>query len=78
MFAWIKAFLLKEGNTPVGKAVEHAAVAAGSLAVSAVIAAALKGDLTDPHKAFSTLTAIAVLAGTTFLAGVRAYFKAKA
>lgn len=66
------AFILKEGHTPLGKAVEHAAVAAGSYAISTLVSYAISGNLN-----YSTLRLVAVGAGTLFLAGLRAYFKTK-
>ena len=71
MFKKIAALVLKAVTTPAGKAVEHAAVAGVSVAVSLIIAAQLKGNLD-----LTTVQAAGVAGFATFLAGVRAYLKA--
>jgi len=65
------AFVLKAGTTPLGKAIEHAAVAAGTVVLGTLVADAYKGGLTFP-----TVRADIVAGVVIFGNAVRAYLKA--
>lgn len=73
MLQKIKALIVKEGHTPLGKAVEHAVVAGLAVGVSLLVESASAG-----HLALSDVQAAAVAAGTAVLAGLRAALKARA
>jgi hypothetical protein len=68
--AAVKAALLKGGKTPIGKAIEHAAVAGASVTITLLLTAYFKGNLD-----LSAAEAAIIAGGTTALAGLRAYVK---
>jgi len=66
-FNAVVAFVVREGKTPLGRALEHAVVASVALVASAAATQALNGDVRGA----------AVLVGTAVLAGLRQVAKEK-